>query len=85
MFGVPNNSSAMPASDCMHHWRPVPHQVNKLSGPYFSRICMMLSAIVRYASSQLILTQPGSSLPLGFVRFIGNLMRSGWYAAWIDA
>ena len=46
MFGVPNRSSAMPASDCMHHWRPVPHQVKVDSLPYFAVISRMLSAMV---------------------------------------
>ena len=39
--------------------------------------------MVCIASSHVMRCQPGSS-PLGFVRFMGWYMRSGWYAAWMD-
>ena len=43
---------------------------------------MISSTAVSMASPQLMRTQPGSS-PLGFVRFMGYLTRSGWYSACI--
>ena len=41
--------------------------------------------MVLIASSQLMRTQPGSSSPRAFVRFMGWYKRSGWYAACSDA
>ena len=51
--------------------------------PYRSMICWNFSPMVCIASSHVMRCQPGSS-PLGFVRFMGWYMRSGWYAAWMD-
>ena len=44
---------------------------NSDSGPYLSMNSWNFSAIVPYASSQEMRTQPGSVEPLGFVRFMG--------------
>ena len=57
-----------------------------LSGPLSAAIRVICAAMVSSASSQLILTQPGSTSSLGRVRFIGYSSRSSLYtcsgAAW---
>ena len=57
---------------------------NRDSGPYLPVISLNFSAMVAYASSHVMRTQPGSASPLGFVRFTGWYRRSGWYAACMD-
>ena len=47
-----------------------------VSLPYFSWFLWIASTVDRYASSQLMRTQPGSC-PLGFVRLSGYMRRSG--------
>ena len=64
--------------------RDVPPMKNIDSPPYLSLSSWNFSAMVAYASSHEMRTQPGSVSVLGFVRFIGWYRRSGWYAAWMD-
>ena len=64
--------------------RDVPPMKNIDSPPYLSMSSWNFSAMVAYASSHEMRTQPGSVSPLGFVRFKGWYRRSGWYAAWMD-
>ena len=54
------------------------------SPPYFSFTSLSFSPHISNASSSVMRTQPGSSSPLGFVRFTGKRRRSGWYSACID-
>ena len=54
------------------------------SPPYFALISLSFSPHSSNASSSVMRTQPGSSSPLGFVRFTGKRNRSGWYSACTD-
>lgn len=61
----------------MPHWRDVPDMPNTDSPEYFSAVSSSFCVIVENASSQLMRTQPGSSLSLGLVRFMGWYNLSG--------
>ena len=70
LLGV-SNSDLMTDSECMHQMRDVPTEHVMASPPYCSLISCILVTMVSMASSQLMRTQPGSTSPLGLVRFMG--------------
>ena len=68
-FGVGKMDFNVPYGGCAHT-REVPPIAKLASPPYFSTISLNLAPDSSKASASVMRTQPGSSSPLGFVRFM---------------